>query len=292
MPTGTATTYPQHHNSLNSCLREPAQICPAHRTRICQLPQLEVGLRSPSIGSELRVRTRHFADDGDTMDGLLPQVSRQGCSSSLPGAIRNRRLGRFGVRFGVLGPIEVRQEGRLLDIGRGRERIVLAVLLLNVDRLTLTTRLIDVLWREPPHSAKAQLHNLISSLRRRLDVGVGDLIVSRPGGYGLDLGNHELDLREFRQLAERGREFSGSGHPRLAQRCWPKPCRYGVDPHWPTSPTSSLRRCGRRCMRNNSQRPRPCWKPSWRWGAMTKSCVSSPRASLITRTGNGCTRSR
>jgi DNA-binding SARP family transcriptional activator len=38
-------------------------------------------------------------------------------------------------------------------------------------------------WAEPPPSAKAQLHNLISALRRR--VGLGELIVSRPFGAAM-----------------------------------------------------------------------------------------------------------
>lgn len=47
------------------------------------------------------------------------------------------------MEFRLLGPIEVREHGRALAIGGDRERLVLAVLLLNADRLTSTTQLVD-----------------------------------------------------------------------------------------------------------------------------------------------------
>src|SRR5438309_436528 len=100
------------------------------------------------------------------------------------------------VEFAVLGPVVVRQQGRALALGSGRQCFVLAILLLNEGRLVPTDRLIDALWPEPPATAKAQLHNMISGLRRRLR-GVADgLIVSRPLGYELYLGEHRLDLKE------------------------------------------------------------------------------------------------
>ncbi|MCA1655572.1 MAG: AfsR/SARP family transcriptional regulator, partial [Pseudonocardiaceae bacterium] len=66
------------------------------------------------------------------------------------------------MEFRVLGPLEVRRDGRRLDAGSHRVRFVLALLLLNPDRLTSAETIIDGLWpREPPRSARAQLHNMI-----------------------------------------------------------------------------------------------------------------------------------
>ena len=118
------------------------------------------------------------------------------------------------MRFGLLGPVEVRCQGRSITVGRGRERSVLAALLLDADRLVPTGRLIDQLWARPPTTAKAQLHNIISRLRQRL--GTEELIVSRPGSYELRLGRHELDLLEFRRLVEQGRRAGGAGQPEEA----------------------------------------------------------------------------
>jgi DNA-binding SARP family transcriptional activator len=113
------------------------------------------------------------------------------------------------VDFGVLGPVEVWRAGEVLPVGSGRERFVLAMLLLNADRVVAADRLVDAMWEVPPSSARAQLHNMISNLRRRLDVE--GLIATRPVGYELLLGCHQLDLARFRRLVERGRELAAAG---------------------------------------------------------------------------------
>ncbi|TDD44474.1 hypothetical protein E1263_40635 [Kribbella antibiotica] len=104
--------------------------------------------------------------------------------------------------FRVLGPVEAADEPIALG---GRERLVLAMLLINADRVTPSDRLIDTVWSRPPQSARQQLHNLIARLRRKLDA-TGALIVTRPLGYQLALTDHGLDLHAFRLSVLRGRE--------------------------------------------------------------------------------------
>jgi DNA-binding SARP family transcriptional activator len=120
------------------------------------------------------------------------------------------------VEFGILGPVEVHHRGRSLPSGSGRERLVLATLLVNAERLTSTELLVARLWGRPPDSAKAQLHNLISNLRRRLRDADASLIETRPAGYTLRLGPHRLDLTTFRGLAERGRAAAATGDHTVA----------------------------------------------------------------------------
>jgi DNA-binding SARP family transcriptional activator/Tfp pilus assembly protein PilF len=118
------------------------------------------------------------------------------------------------VDFGVLGPVRVREGHRELPAGSGRERFVLAMLLLNAGHQVPADQLIQALWGEPPPSAKAQLHNAISKWRRRLAghaKGSGELIVTRPLGYELRLGPHRLDVGEFRRLAADGRQAARRG---------------------------------------------------------------------------------
>ncbi len=121
------------------------------------------------------------------------------------------------MRFGVLGPVEVWQDGRAVPVGSARERFVLASLLLDAGRLTSAERLVDALWTEPPRTAKAQLHNVISKLRRRLRAD-GGLIEFRSTGYLLDLGPHEFDLSEFRELGAMGRAAADQGDHATAAR--------------------------------------------------------------------------
>ncbi|MGH3941310.1 MAG: BTAD domain-containing putative transcriptional regulator [Pseudonocardiaceae bacterium] len=120
------------------------------------------------------------------------------------------------VDFRILGPIAVQQNGQPVGIGSSRVRALLAVLLLHAGRLMPARLLIDITWREdPPSSARAQLHNMISQLRRQLNVGGQEPIVTRPGGYQLQLGDSSLDLETFRRLVARGQHAAAVGDNEL-----------------------------------------------------------------------------
>jgi DNA-binding SARP family transcriptional activator len=107
--------------------------------------------------------------------------------------------------------MEIMHNGVSLPTGSARERFVLATLLLNPGRLVLTDRLVDSLWRTPPSSAKAQLHNLVSKIRARFRGIDAGLIVTRSSGYELRLGAHRLDLVEFRRLVSDGEQRYAAG---------------------------------------------------------------------------------
>jgi DNA-binding SARP family transcriptional activator len=54
----------------------------------------------------------------------------------------------------LLGPLEVRRDGRLLTLGGGKPRTLLADLALHLGEAVSVDRLIDDLWGEtPPDSA-------------------------------------------------------------------------------------------------------------------------------------------
>src|ERR687896_30584 len=78
--------------------------------------------------------------------------------------------GRSGepVDFRILGRLEVRTEsGRVCTLVRRKQRVLLAVLLLNANRSVPMERIIDWLWEgQPPASAAQNLYNHISDLRR------------------------------------------------------------------------------------------------------------------------------
>ncbi|MFE2752568.1 BTAD domain-containing putative transcriptional regulator [Actinosynnema sp. NPDC059335] len=111
--------------------------------------------------------------------------------------------------FGLLGPVRVRDGGRELGAGSRRERVVLAVLLLEGGRPVGGSRLIEAVWGPgAPPTAKAQLHNLVSALRRRVG---GDVIRTRPTGYEVRVDGHVSDVDEFRSSARRARDAAGDG---------------------------------------------------------------------------------
>jgi predicted ATPase/DNA-binding SARP family transcriptional activator/class 3 adenylate cyclase len=105
------------------------------------------------------------------------------------------------MEFRILGALEVCSDsGRTLDLA-GKQRALLAVLLLHPDEAVSTDRLIDALWgAEPPETAGKALQVYVSRLRKLFGREGKALLVTRPPGYALDLTGHELDLRRFERL--------------------------------------------------------------------------------------------
>jgi DNA-binding SARP family transcriptional activator len=107
------------------------------------------------------------------------------------------------LEFRLLGAFEVIADGRSLDVGRGRRRMLLAYLLLQGGRVVSRSRLIEVLWGEdPPATAATALHGHISKLRRLLGP---DRVQTVTPGYRLRLSPGELDLERFGRLIRCGR---------------------------------------------------------------------------------------
>jgi DNA-binding SARP family transcriptional activator len=115
------------------------------------------------------------------------------------------------MRYFVLGPLELREGGRTVALPHGRQRLVLALLVLNANQTLSTDRLVDALWGEaPPPSATRSLHNLVSALRKQLPEGA---LVTRGHGYALEAGSLEIDLQLFDTLVAEGRAALEAGDP-------------------------------------------------------------------------------
>jgi DNA-binding SARP family transcriptional activator len=107
------------------------------------------------------------------------------------------------VEYAVLGPLEVRSDGRTISIGRGKQRALLAVLALDAGRVVPIDTLIDELWGDaPPATATTALHVYVSKLRKALGEGA---IETRPPGYLLRCSPEDVDLRRFEQLTAKAR---------------------------------------------------------------------------------------
>ncbi|HEY2543879.1 MAG TPA: BTAD domain-containing putative transcriptional regulator [Gaiellaceae bacterium] len=114
------------------------------------------------------------------------------------------------MRFLVLGSIEALVDGREVDLGAGRQRALLALLLLHVGEVVSSDRLIDELWngRPPPTAAKV-VQGYVSQLRRVLP---GETILTRGSGYVLHAS--DTDAAEF----ERTLAVSRDEDPRAASQ--------------------------------------------------------------------------
>ena len=105
----------------------------------------------------------------------------------------------------ALGPIEVADGDRVLEIGGGRQRALFVILLLRRGEAVPGQSLIDELWGEtPPPGAAKTLQVYVSRLRSALG---DELIVRRGGGYALQLEPGAVDIDAFERLLARGREL-------------------------------------------------------------------------------------
>jgi DNA-binding SARP family transcriptional activator/basic membrane lipoprotein Med (substrate-binding protein (PBP1-ABC) superfamily) len=107
------------------------------------------------------------------------------------------------MEFRVLGPLDVRHAGEPLAIGGGKQRAVLAVLLLRAGEMVPVERLVDEVWGDdPPPSAAHTLESYVSRLRQLFN-DCGPRLVRRGAGYALELGDATLDARSFVEAQER-----------------------------------------------------------------------------------------
>jgi DNA-binding SARP family transcriptional activator/tetratricopeptide (TPR) repeat protein len=96
----------------------------------------------------------------------------------------------------------VTEDGRVIDVPGGKQRTLLAMLLLHANEVVSSDRLIDAVWeREPPAAAAKALQVYVSHLRKALG---RDRLETKPPGYRVRIADGELDLGRFQRLvAER-----------------------------------------------------------------------------------------
>jgi DNA-binding SARP family transcriptional activator len=130
------------------------------------------------------------------------------------------------MEFGILGPLEVREEDRVLPVTGAKQRALLAILLLHPNEVVSSGRLIDELWsEEPPGSGSTALQVRVSQLRKTLGAG-GQLIVTQHPGYLVRLEHEQLDLQRFERLvaeAEGAEPAQASAKLREALELWRGP---------------------------------------------------------------------
>ncbi|MFC0432948.1 BTAD domain-containing putative transcriptional regulator [Kutzneria buriramensis] len=104
-----------------------------------------------------------------------------------------------GMRFRLLGPVELVRDGEPVAVRAGKHRIVLATLLLHTGRTVGAQELIDNLWDEdPPDGARTTLRAYVMRLRQA--IGVPDLITTVTDGYRVDVPPDDVDAGRFDRL--------------------------------------------------------------------------------------------
>jgi DNA-binding SARP family transcriptional activator len=121
------------------------------------------------------------------------------------------------VRFEVLGSMRVvaavETSARVgtateLSLGGPKQRLVLARLIAEPNRVVSVDRLVDGLWGEhPPETARHTVQAYISELRKAL----GSLVERDGAGYRIRVSSDNLDTLDFEARVTEGPEARGVG---------------------------------------------------------------------------------
>ena len=138
--------------------------------------------------------------------------------------------------FSILGPLEVSRSGRVVPLGGPRQRAVLALLLLESNRVVSMDRLAEDVWGgHPPEGWVTTLQTYVFHLRQALEPdrargAAGDVLVTRDRGYVLRVNREHLDATLFqggftsgRAALEAGRYTEAAETLRQALDLWRGP---------------------------------------------------------------------
>ncbi|MGH3823525.1 MAG: BTAD domain-containing putative transcriptional regulator [Pseudonocardiaceae bacterium] len=115
------------------------------------------------------------------------------------------------MEFAILGPLEVRDQHRRIEVPSAKERRLLAVLVVYANEVVSTDRLIEALWgATPPATAANTLQTYVSHLRRALEPdrslrAKGGVLRTYGRGYELVVAPEAVDAARFERLVRDGR---------------------------------------------------------------------------------------
>ncbi|MBB5937047.1 AfsR/SARP family transcriptional regulator [Streptomyces zagrosensis] len=122
------------------------------------------------------------------------------------------------MEFRVLGPLELWVDGRQYQVGSGKERRLLAVLLCAGGASVPVDTLLRRVWEErPPASGSATLQSCVSRLRNQLRAAVGDRahVEFTARSYALRVADpHSIDLHRFQSLSRQARAAAATDQHR------------------------------------------------------------------------------
>ncbi len=116
------------------------------------------------------------------------------------------------MEFAILGPLEVRDQDRRIEVSSAKERLLLAVLVVQANEVVSADQLIEALWgAEPPATAVNTLQTYVSHLRRalepdRLPRAKRGMLRTHGYGYELVVAPEAVDAARFERLGRDGSE--------------------------------------------------------------------------------------
>lgn len=144
--------------------------------------------------------------------------------------------------------------GEQVPTGSPQQRGLLAIMLLNANKVVRAESIISALWEDPPATALGQVQTRVWRLRQLLrDDGRAGLaegesaLVTVPGGYLLSVEPGALDLEQFKRAVERARGLNAARRfeqsakaMREALALWRGPVLGDVDVPWVRAEAANL----------------------------------------------------
>ncbi len=116
------------------------------------------------------------------------------------------------MEFAILGPLEVHDRHRRIEVSSTKERLLLAMLVIHANEVVSTSRLTETLWgATPPITVANTLQTYVSHLRRALEPdrparAKGGIVRTYGHGYELAVPPEAVDATRFERLARAGRD--------------------------------------------------------------------------------------
>ena len=114
--------------------------------------------------------------------------------------------------FGLLGSLLVRYDDTVVAVPAGKQRVVLAALLLRANQVVSFDELADLVWDgEPPPAMRATVRNHVMRLRQALGPEVAARLRTQYPGYLVEVGPDEVDVTRFADLCAAGGAAARAG---------------------------------------------------------------------------------
>lgn len=125
------------------------------------------------------------------------------------------------MEYRVLGSLEVVEDGETVDVGPRKQRSLLALLLINANRVVSTDRILEDLWGDDAEGKENALWVYVSRLRSALEPDragrePNGVLVTKDHGYQLTVPADAIDSHRFEEAVAEARAMvradpSGAG---------------------------------------------------------------------------------
>src|SRR5215207_978189 len=124
----------------------------------------------------------------------------------------------MALEIAILGSVEPRMHGNLVDVPAGKQRALLALLAVRAPHPVSAESAAEALWpRAAPAEALRSLQVTVSRLRRSLGAG-GAALETVASGYRLAVAGDAVDARRFETLLDEARAAHVAGDGAAARR--------------------------------------------------------------------------